>query len=121
MGPGFRPVPALLPAAPPPYSAARFCTATGIGIMAVADELRGKYVDEIEVGATAVFSKTVTEADIVFYAGVSGDTNPVHLDESFAKGTMFKGFSLSTAVAVTRATALSPIFTGALKRRSWRR
>ena len=31
------------------------------------------------------------EADIVAYAGVSGDTNPVHLDEDFAKGTMFKG------------------------------
>ena len=59
--------------------------------MAVADELRGKYVDEIEVGATAIFSKTVTEADLVLYAGVSGDTNPVHLDEDFAKGTMFKG------------------------------
>lgn len=58
--------------------------------MAVAEELRGKYVEEIDVGATAVFSKTVTEADIVAYAGVSGDTNPVHLDESFAKGTMFK-------------------------------
>lgn len=58
--------------------------------MALAEELRGKYVDEIEIGSTAVFSKTVTEADIVLYAGVSGDTNPVHLDESFAKGTMFK-------------------------------
>jgi 3-hydroxybutyryl-CoA dehydratase len=58
--------------------------------MAVADELRGKYVDEIEVGATAIFGKTVTEADIVMYAGVSGDTNPVHLNEEFAGGTMFK-------------------------------
>ena len=33
--------------------------------MAVADELRGKYVDEIEIGATAIFGKTVTEADIL--------------------------------------------------------
>ena len=58
--------------------------------MALADELRGKYVDEIDIGATAVFAKTVTEADIVLYAGISGDTNPVHLNEELAKGTMFK-------------------------------
>jgi 3-hydroxybutyryl-CoA dehydratase len=55
------------------------------------EELRGKYLDEISEGQTAVFSKTVTEADIVLFAGVTGDTNPVHLDEEFAKPTMFKG------------------------------
>jgi len=55
------------------------------------DELRGKYLDEITDGMTAVFSKTVTEADIVLFAGITGDTNPVHLDEEFAKPTMFKG------------------------------
>jgi 3-hydroxybutyryl-CoA dehydratase len=55
------------------------------------DEMRGKYVDEINEGMTAVFGKTVTEADIVLFAGISGDTNPVHLDEDFAKTTMFKG------------------------------
>ena len=59
--------------------------------VAYADELRGKYVDEIDTGMTAVFSKTVTETDIVLFAGLSGDTNPVHLDEEFAKPTMFKG------------------------------
>ena len=55
------------------------------------DELRGKYLDDITDGMTAVFSKTVTEADIVLFAGITGDTNPVHLDEEFAKPTMFKG------------------------------
>src|SRR5690349_7173933 len=55
------------------------------------DELRGKYLDEITEGMSAVFSKTVTEADIVMFAGITGDTNPVHLDEEFAKPTMFKG------------------------------
>jgi 3-hydroxybutyryl-CoA dehydratase len=55
------------------------------------DELRGKYLDEISEGMTAVFSKTVSEADIVLFAGITGDTNPVHLDEEFAKPTMFKG------------------------------
>jgi 3-hydroxybutyryl-CoA dehydratase len=55
------------------------------------DELRGKYLDEITEGMSAIFSKTVTEADIVLFAGITGDTNPVHLDEEFARPTMFKG------------------------------
>ncbi len=59
--------------------------------MAGGEELRGKYVDELSEGMSAIFTKTVTEADIVLYAGISGDTNPVHLDQEFAQGTMFKG------------------------------
>lgn len=55
------------------------------------EALRGLYLDEIKVGQQAVFAKTVTEADIVAYAGVSGDMNPVHINEEFAKTTMFKG------------------------------
>jgi 3-hydroxybutyryl-CoA dehydratase len=55
------------------------------------DELRGKYADELTVGMSAIFTKTVTEADIVLFAGVTGDTNPIHLDEEFAKPTPFKG------------------------------
>ena len=54
------------------------------------EELYGYSYDEIDVGMTDVFSKTVTEADIMAFAGVSGDTNPVHLNEEFANGTMFK-------------------------------
>ena len=45
----------------------------------------------MSVGMTASFSKTVTDADLVLFVGVSGDTNPVHLDEDYAAGTMFKG------------------------------
>ena len=54
-------------------------------------ELHGKYADEITEGMTAIFTRTVTEADILMFAGVSGDTNPVHLDEEYAKTTLFKG------------------------------
>ena len=46
---------------------------------------------DLSVGQSASFAKTVTEADIVLFAGVSGDTNPVHLDEIYARETMFKG------------------------------
>ena len=38
----------------------------------------------------ATFAKTVTDADIVLFAGISGDTNPVHLDAEAAAGTLFK-------------------------------
>ncbi|MBX7218508.1 MAG: MaoC family dehydratase [Blastocatellia bacterium] len=41
------------------------------------------------VGEHASVSKTITEADVVLFAGVTGDFNPVHLDAEFAKGTRF--------------------------------
>ncbi|TNE58423.1 MAG: MaoC family dehydratase [Alphaproteobacteria bacterium] len=50
----------------------------------------GYYIEDLSVGQAEEFSKTVTEADLVLYAGVTGDTNPVHLDEEFAAQTMFK-------------------------------
>ncbi len=55
------------------------------------EELHGYYYEDLRVGMTAVFSKTVTEADIVAFAGVSGDTNPVHLSEQFGQAGMFEG------------------------------
>ena len=48
-------------------------------------------LDEIEVGREAVRVRTVTDADITGFAEVSGDHNPVHLDEAFAQTTPFKG------------------------------
>ncbi len=46
--------------------------------------------DEIEIGQTATYSKTLTEDDLTLFAAVSGDVNPVHLDAEFAATTMFK-------------------------------
>ena len=46
---------------------------------------------EIEIGATATFSKTLTEEDIVLFAKTSGDVNPVHLNDEYAQTTPFKG------------------------------
>lgn len=54
------------------------------------NEVNGYYFEELFVGQTASFAKTVTEADIVLFAGVSGDTNPVHLNAEYAAGTFFK-------------------------------
>jgi 3-hydroxybutyryl-CoA dehydratase len=51
----------------------------------------GYFIEDLTVGRGETFAKTVTDADIVLYAGISGDTNPVHLDEEFAAETPFKG------------------------------
>ena len=54
-------------------------------------ELYGYEFDDLHVGMSATTGRTVTDADIVIFAGVSGDTNPVHLDGEFAESTMFGG------------------------------
>ena len=50
----------------------------------------GKTIEEIKIGDTAKFSKTVSESDVYLFAGVTGDLNPAHVSEEFAKGTFFK-------------------------------
>lgn len=71
------------------------------------DELHGLYFEDLEVGMTAVLSRTVTESDIVLFAGVTGDTNPVHLDQNFAEQTIFKG---RIAHGVLAAGLISAVF-----------
>jgi 3-hydroxybutyryl-CoA dehydratase len=51
--------------------------------------MNGLFLEDLAVGQSAMFGKTVTEADIMAFAGVSGDTNPIHLHAGFAKGTRF--------------------------------
>jgi acyl dehydratase len=46
--------------------------------------------DELQEGDTASFGRTLTEDELVLFAAVSGDINPVHLDPDFAAGTPFK-------------------------------
>jgi len=48
-------------------------------------------LDKIEVGQSASFSKTISEADLVLFAGVTGDTNPLYLDEEHALDRRFLG------------------------------
>ena len=45
--------------------------------------------DEISIGQTASYTKTIEESDIQLFAAVSGDVNPVHLDADFAATTQF--------------------------------
>ena len=55
------------------------------------DQLHGYYFEDLEEGMTDVFAKTITDADIITFAGISGDTNPVHLNHEFASETVFEG------------------------------
>jgi len=54
------------------------------------DELNGYFFEDLKEGMTDIFGKTISESDIYTFAGVSGDTNPVHINEEYAKNTMFK-------------------------------
>ena len=51
----------------------------------------GYTIDQLHVGQSATIGKTITEADILLFAGVSGDVNPAHLNQEYAEQTMFKG------------------------------
>ena len=51
--------------------------------------MNGLYLEDLKVGMSAMFGKTVTESDIMAFAGVSGDTNPIHLHDGFARSTRF--------------------------------
>jgi 3-hydroxybutyryl-CoA dehydratase len=48
------------------------------------------YFEDLELGMEASVAKTVAEADIIAFADITGDKNPVHLDETYASNTMFK-------------------------------
>lgn len=50
----------------------------------------GYFIEDLTVGQSDEFTKTVTETEIELFAQVSGDNNPVHLDADYAAGTMFK-------------------------------
>lgn len=52
---------------------------------------RGYTIEELKVGMIASYERVITVADIEEFAEVSGDHNPVHLDDAYAKTTRFKG------------------------------
>jgi 3-hydroxybutyryl-CoA dehydratase len=49
-----------------------------------------KTIDELRVGDSAQIQKTISETDVYLYAGITGDMNPAHLNEEYARGTFFK-------------------------------
>jgi 3-hydroxybutyryl-CoA dehydratase len=55
------------------------------------NDQNGYNIEDLTIGQSASIAKTVTEADIILFSGVSTDVNPVHLNEEWARTTMFKG------------------------------
>src|SRR5581483_10306565 len=49
----------------------------------------GYLLEDLSVGMSATFARTVTEADIILFSGVSGDANPVHMNQKYAEKTRF--------------------------------
>lgn len=52
--------------------------------------MQGLFLEDLSVGQSAELTRTVDEAAIVKFAEVTGDNNPVHLDEAYAASTPFK-------------------------------
>ncbi len=74
-------------------------------------ELHGFFIEDLKINQTAEYTKTVTENDIKTFAEVSGDDNPVHTNEEFAKRTIFKkkiahGFLTASFISTVIATKL---------------
>lgn len=84
------------------------------------EDLVGYYFEDLKEGMSATFGKTITDADICIFAGISGDTNPVHLNDEFAAQTMFKtriahgmfGAGLISAVLGTKLPGPGCIYVG---------
>ncbi|HWA03240.1 MAG TPA: MaoC family dehydratase [Rhizomicrobium sp.] len=49
------------------------------------------YIEDLKPGMSETFAKSISEHDVEMFGEVSGDRNPVHFDEDYARGTMFKG------------------------------
>ena len=67
----------------------------------------GRFFEDLEIGMEARFSRIVGEEDILAFASITGDDNPLHLDEVYAAATMFKG---RIAHGMLTASYLSTIF-----------
>ncbi|MBI2879197.1 MAG: MaoC family dehydratase N-terminal domain-containing protein [Candidatus Rokubacteria bacterium] len=77
---------------------------------------RGRFFEEFDVGETfTTAARTITEGDVSLFAGLSGDYNPLHVDEETARRTPLKGRiahgTLTLAIATGQANQLG-IFEG---------
>lgn len=70
--------------------------------------MRGKYYEDFEVGQViTTASRTITEGDVMLFAGISGDFNPLHTNEEFMKTTPFGGRIAHGLLTVSIATGLA--------------
>lgn len=74
----------------------------------MAFKMRGLTFDQFEEGQTfETMSRTITEADVVQFAGISGDFNPLHTDEEFMKSSPFGGRIAHGMLCASVATGLA--------------
>ncbi|HEY8264130.1 MAG TPA: MaoC family dehydratase [Methyloceanibacter sp.] len=71
----------------------------------------GYYFEDLAVGMEASYAKKITNEDVLAFAELSGDTNPVHLNDAFAAGTIFKkriahGFLTGALISTVLGTKL---------------
>ena len=52
--------------------------------------MKGKNIEEINLGDKASFEKTISESDVYLFAGITGDLNPAHINEEASSKTIFK-------------------------------
>jgi 3-hydroxybutyryl-CoA dehydratase len=77
-------------------------------------------MEDLALGLSAEYRKTITETDVVLFAGISGDNNPMHIDEEYAVKTRFEGriahgmlsASLISTVIGTRLPGAGAIYMG---------
>ncbi len=69
-------------------------------------DLHGYYLEDLEIGQSASMTKTVTEQAIEHFAELSGDTNPLHLNEDYARTTPFKGRIAHGALSASYISAV---------------
>ena len=82
------------------------------------DPLHGYYMEDLEVGMSAVYGRTIAEGDVSLFAGLCGDDNPLHVHEEFASRSRFEGrvvhgahtASLISAVIGTRLPGPGAIY-----------
>jgi 3-hydroxybutyryl-CoA dehydratase len=67
-------------------------------------------IDSIQLGETVQFEKTVTEADVYMFAGITGDFAPVHVNEECMKRTRFEGRIAHGALILRLASTASSQF-----------
>ena len=75
------------------------------------EKLHGFFIEDLKVGQKAVLTKKITENDINRFSEITGDDNPVHVNEDFAKHTIFKkriahGFLSASLISTVIATKL---------------
>ncbi|CUU92085.1 MaoC family dehydratase [Campylobacter hyointestinalis] len=63
-------------------------------------------IKDIKIGMKATYSQTITDTDVKAFAGISGDRNPVHLDEIYAQNSRYKKRIAHGLISVSYFSAL---------------